>query len=106
VAYASGKTNRLTFHSVYTGAAAVPLVVFYKSLVVLPVAVAVAVAVAEAAVAVEPFGLLEASKALGEPQLPPSSSATLSFTTIKPLLTAHNNWLTTALSVVTSIALP
>jgi len=72
----------------------------YKSLepvaVAVAVVVAVAVAVAEAAVAVAeaedfPAAFPPESKGLGEPQVPPRESATLSAVTIKPLLTAQTN---------------
>lgn len=72
----------------------------YKSLepvavavaVVVAVAVAVALAVAEAEPEVAAAaGLPPESKGLGEPQVPPRESATLSAVTIKPLLTAQTN---------------
>jgi len=71
----------------------------YKSLepvavaVAVVVAVAVAVAVAEAVAEAEDFpaAFPPESKGLGEPHVPPRESATLSFVTIKPLLTAQTN---------------
>lgn len=63
--YGSGKTKRLTFHSVCTAGAAVALVVAFANIlapvelaVAVAVVVAVAVAVAVALVAVA-FGLLD-----------------------------------------------